>query len=100
MVLGADWWAEESEDRAPPTQMPQGTPVGTWAPGPQLLAVRAHSCSTSTCDVAVLPEAGLVTEEGLAQSLCEWEPLTPGVTISVLQEEAGHAAQSPYPLAA
>ena len=30
----------------------------------------------STCDVAVLPEAGLVTEEGLAQSLCEWEPLT------------------------
>lgn len=54
----------------------------------------------STCDVAELPEAGLVTEEGLAQSLCEWESLTPGVTISVLQAEAGHPAQSPCPLAA
>ena len=67
--------------------------------GPWLLAVRAHSISTSTCDVAVLPEAGLVTEEGLAKSLCEWEPLTPGVTISVLQAEAGCPAQSPCPLA-
>ena len=53
----------------------------------------------STCDVAVLPEAGLVPEEGLAQSLCEWEPLTPAVTISVLQAEAGRPAQSPCPLA-
>lgn len=100
MALGTDRWAEESEDRAPPTRMAQGTPVGTWAPGPRLLAVRAHSYSMSTCDVAVLPEAGLVTEEGLAQSLREWEPLTPGVTISVLQAEAGRPAQSPCPLAA
>ena len=99
MALGTNREAEVSEDRAPPTWMPQGAPVGTWASGPQLLAVRAHSYSMSTCDVAVLPEAGLVPEEGLAQSLCEWEPLTPAVTISVLQVEAGRPAQSPCPLA-
>ena len=43
MALGTDRVAEESEDRAPPTQMPQGTPVETWAPDPHLLAVRDHS---------------------------------------------------------
>ena len=96
---GTDRWAEDSEDREPPTQMPQGTPVGTWAPGPQLLAVRAQYYSMSTCDVAVLPEAGLVPEKGLAQSLSEWEPLTLAVTTSVLQVEALRTAQSPCPLA-
>ena len=95
MALGTDRWAEESEDRAPPTRMPQGTPVGTWAPGPQLLAVRAPSYFMSTCDLADLPEAGLVPEEGLAQNLCEWETLTPVVTISVLQAEAGHLLSLP-----
>ena len=77
MAQGSDRWAEESEDRGPPTRMPQGAPVGTWASGPRLLAVRAYSYSMSTYDVAVLPEAGLVPEEGLDQSLCEWETLSP-----------------------
>ena len=71
LALGTDRWAEESEERAPLTRMPQGTPVGTWVPGPLLLALRAHFYSMSTCDMAVLPEAGLVPDGGLAQSL--WE---------------------------
>lgn len=84
MALGTDRWAEESEDRHPPTPSLR-EPL--WEPGPlglQLLAVRDHSYSTPTWDLAVLPETGPVTEEGLAKSLCEWEPLTDGVTISVL----------------
>ena len=98
-------WGQTGGQRSQRTgHLPHGCPrEPLWEPGPlgpRLLAVRAHSYSMSTCDVAVLPEAGLVTEEGLAQSLCEWESLTPGVTISVLQAEAGHPAQSPCPLAA
>ena len=88
MALGRDRWAEASEDRAPSHQGVPGKPCRNGAPGLPLRAVGGQCCPLSTCHLAVLPATGLLTEEGLARSLCAWEPMTSGVTITVFPGEA------------
>ena len=72
-------WGQTGGQRSQRTgRLPHGCPrEPLWEPGPLgpwLLAVRAHSYSISTCDVAVLPEAGLVTEEGWPKASVSGSP--------------------------
>ena len=76
----------------PHTKVSRGSPAGT-APGLPLGAVGGQCCSLSTCHLAVLPATAVLTDEGLARSLCAWEPMTSGVTITVFPGEVGLTPQ-------
>ena len=59
-----------------------GEALQEWGPRPS-----AQGCRRPVL-LLVLPATGLLTEEGLARSLCAWEPMTSGVTITVFPGEA------------
>ena len=58
-----------------------GEALQEWGPRPS-----AQGCRRPVL-LLVLPATGLLIEEGLARSLCAWELMTSGVTITVFPGE-------------